>query len=236
MTSRLVRTPALRISVVLLAVLWYGERAEGCSCGTPPTCATVWDAELVFVGTATQVLGDGGSEQAQFAVEEWVRGERVDQQVTLVSQGVGFSCDYDFNAGVRYLVLASRDANGRWKAGLCGGTLEFPRASSVLEEMHDALRSPAIGAVSGAVSFDRFPDERVSFGQPIVKAPVMLEAPGQRLTTTTDEKGGFLFDRVPSGEYALTVTVPTNATPVRPVRVVVGPRACVKRYIFPDPR
>ena len=78
----------LRISIVLLAILWHGERAEGCSCGTPPTCATVWDAELVFVGTATQVSGDRGSEQAQFTVQEWVRGERVGQQVTLVSEGI----------------------------------------------------------------------------------------------------------------------------------------------------
>ena len=101
-----------RTSCVLVALLLCASSpdfAAACDCVVLPTCATTWDADLVFVGTATKVSEPSARvEETEFAVEEWLRGEQVDAKITLRSEGVGFSCDYDFTPGVKYLVIARR--------------------------------------------------------------------------------------------------------------------------------
>ena len=190
----------------------------------------------MFVGTTTRVSGDRGLEIAEFTVGEWLREEPVGGQITLASKGVGFRCDYDFDEGVRYLVFVVKNPDGGWRAALCGGTLPFPQASSVLNEIHDSLRSRATGTVSGQVTFDAFPDEHLGGGPPIANATVVLQSGRQQLTTTTNAIGVYRFDRVPPGEYTLVMRVPPNATPVAPIRVLVGSQACLTRHIFPEPR
>ena len=48
--------------------------------------------------------------------------------------------------------------------------------------------------------------------------------------------GAFRLTRVPPGNYELIVNVPSNATPVPSQHLVVGANACIRRYIFSDPR
>ena len=228
-----------RVSILFVAILFGAASvspALACDCGGQPVCASVWEAGVVFVGTATSVSTVApGVEETQFTVDEWLRGEQLGRQVTLRSEGIGLSCEYDFNAGVKYLVMASR-RNGIWMAFLCGGTSPFPQASSALDEIHQALRSRGSGTVSGEAFFDAYPDERVGGDIPIVGAPVQLQSARNRFTTVTDAKGGFRFARVPPGEYEIVLRPWANATTVPSQRLVVGPNACVKRYFFPLPR
>jgi len=224
------------VLMVLLLCASSPDFAAACDCFGQPTCATTWDAELVFVGTATKVSEPSECvEETEFALEEWLRGERVEAKITLRSEGIGFSCDYDFTPGVKYLVMARRRA-GVWTAVKCGGTRPFPSAASDVNEIRDALRSRAPGTVRGEVFFDEFPDERVGGSVPIVGAEVTLRAAGDRLSVTTDKKGAFRLAAVPQGVYDLIVNVPSNATPVPSQRVVVGANACIARYFFSDPR
>jgi hypothetical protein len=224
------------VLVALLLCASSPDFAAACDCVVLPTCATTWDADLVFVGTATKVSEPSARvEETEFAVEEWLRGEQVDAKITLRSEGVGFSCDYDFTPGVKYLVIARRRAEV-WTAALCGGTRPFPSAVSAVNEIRNALRSRAPGTVSGEVFFDAFPDERIGGSVPIVGAVVTLRAVNDRLSVATDAKGAFRFAAVPQGVYELSVNVPSNATPVPSQRLVVGANACVRRYIFSDPR
>ena len=228
-----------RVSILLVAILLgVGSLspAVACDCFGRPVCSSMWEAGVVFVGTATNVSTVArGVEETQFTVDEWLRGEQLGLQVTLRSEGIGISCDYDFEAGVKYLVMASR-RNGTWMAFGCGGTRPFPQASSTLDEIHQALRSRDTGTVSGEVFFDAYPDERVGGDTPIVGAPVQLRSARNGFTTVTDAKGGFRFVGVPPGEYELAVRVPPKATAVPPQRLVVGPNACLTRYFFSDPR
>ena len=228
------RTAAVLVSLLLCAS--SPDPAAACDCFLQPTCATTWDADLVFVGTATKVSEPSARvEETEFALEEWLRGEQVDAKITLRSEGVGFSCDYDFTLGVKYLVIARRRA-GVWTAALCGGTRPFPSAVSAVNEIRNALRSRAPGTVSGEVFFDAFPDERIGGSVPIVGAAVTLRAVNDRLSVATDAKGAFRFTAVPQGVYELSVNVPSNATPVPLQRLFVGANACVRRHIFSDPR
>lgn len=224
------------VLVTLLLCVSSPDLAGACDCSGQPTCATTWDADLVFVGTATRVSEPSARvEDTEFAIEEWLRGERVVAKITLHSEGIGFSCDYDFMPGVKYLVMAHRRA-GVWTAALCGGTRPFPSAESTVNEIRNAIRSRAPGTVSGGVFFDAFPDERIGGNVPIVGAAVTLRAVSDRLSVTTDAKGAFRLAPVPPGVYQLIVSVPSNATPVPSQRLVVGADACIRRYIFSDPR
>jgi hypothetical protein len=229
-------TKVLRTAIFLIAAFWHGVPAEACDCAILPTCATLWDADLVFVGTTTRVSGDRNLESAEFTVDERLRGEPSGEPLTLVSEHLGFSCDYDFDEGVRYLVFARKGPDGVWKASLCGGAVPFPPASSMLKDILETLQSRATGTVSGQVTFDAFPDERVGGGPPIPDATVTLQAGQRVLTTTTNAIGVYRFDRVPPDEYTLAVRLPPNATPVSPIRVRVGPQACLTRHVFPEPR
>ena len=224
------------VIVALLLCTGSPDLATACDCFGRPACETSWDADLVFVGTAATVSEPvAGVEDTEFTIEEWLRGERVGAKITLRSEGVGFSCAYGFKPGVKYLVMANRRA-GVWTAALCGGTLSFPGAESTAKEIRSAVRSRAPGTVSGEVFFDAFPDERVGGSAPIVGAEVTLRDGRTRLSVATDAKGEFRLSRVLPGTYELIVNVPSNATPVPPQRLVVGANACIKRYIYSDPR
>jgi carboxypeptidase family protein len=222
--------------VALLLCVGSPGIAAACECFGLPICATTWAADLVFVGTATKISEPSpGVEETEFVVEEWLRGERVEATITLRSEGIGLSCEYDFTQKVKYLVMAVRRA-GVWKASGCGGTRPFPGAISDLNEIRDALRSRAPGTVSGEIFFDEFPDERVGGSVPIVGARVTLQAGRDRRSVTTDEHGAFRLARVPAGTYEIIVNVPSNATPVPSQHLVVGPNACIRQYFFSDPR
>jgi Carboxypeptidase regulatory-like domain len=209
--------------IVLMLLLYVGspDLAAACECFVQPTCATTWAADVVFVGTAARVSApSAGVEDVEF---------------TLHSEGIGFSCDYDFTQGVKYLVMAQR-RGGVWTAVPCGGTRPFPGAISDVNEIRNAVRSRAPGTVSGTVVVDVFPDERVGGSVPIVGAAVTLRAGTYQSSVLTDAKGAYRLARVPSGTYELIVDVPSNATPVPAQRLVVGANACITRVIFSEPR
>ena len=213
--------------------------ASACDCAGRPTCATLWDADLVFVGTVNRIVTTApATEEATFTIEEWLRGEPVEKEMTIVSAGIGFSCEYDFAPAGRYLVFARKAPNGSWKAALCGGTtpIESKQGRADLAEIKAALNSRQPGTVSGEVAFDEDPAERIMPGAPIARTAVRLRSESTTLTTQTDERGEFRFSQVPPGRYSLSATLPPNAVDVPPLPVTVGANACVQRYVFPDRR
>ena len=238
MTSRRF-SPLLLSLAAAVAVLVNASPARACDCFAFPTCATFWDAGLAFVGRVERIATPvPGREEATFAIEEWLRGESVKTNLTIVSHGVGYSCEYAFKPSTRYIVFANKAADGSWKAFLCGGTtpLNSPHGKSVMKEIRQALGSRQPGQVSGSVAFDEDPAERIMPGAPITRALVALQNERSTITTRTDEQGEFRFVRVPQGRYSLSVAVPPTAVEVSPTHVVVGARACVQRYIHPQRR
>ncbi len=111
---------------------WSWACWRHCSFPTLPTrahcaplspCHTFWMADTVFIGRAQSVVEKTrGNQVTRLVVEEWLRGARFQGEVTTYSYGVGGSCDFGFKQGSRYLVHATKDADGAWKVSLCGGT------------------------------------------------------------------------------------------------------------------
>jgi hypothetical protein len=208
---------------------------DACDCFGSSTCATLWDADLVFVGRVERVETSAPrTEAATLVVQEWLRGAPVKDRVTIVSEWVGVQCSFDFDERRRYLVFASRAPDGTWKASLCGGTTRLESATKALAEITRDLRSRGTGRVSGLVAFDEKSGELVSPDTPIPAATVSLRSDQRTLTTTTNARGEFRFSKVPPGVYSLAALLPAGAQRLEPIAVLVGANACVTRNVFPE--
>jgi hypothetical protein len=222
-------------AVVFVGYVLTASTAHACDCFGAPTCANLWNAGLVFVGRVERIdTPSPRNEVATLVVEEWLRGAAVKDRVTIVSEGVGVACTYDFNEQRRYLVFAYQAPDGAWKAPLCGGTMPLESASKVLDEIKRDLRSRRSGRVSGSVAFDERPGELIFTGPPIPAATVSLRNEQRVLTTKTNARGEFQFPRVPPGAYSLFAALPADAQQVAPIPVRVGANACITRHVFPE--
>ena len=229
----------LAVAVVALACMVHSSPAYACDCVGFTTCATFWSTELAFIGKVERITTPApGTEETTLIIEEWLRGELVKKEITIVSNGIGLSCDYDFSPGTRYLVFGHKAPDGTWKAFSCGGTtpVESVYGKATLKEIRAFLKSREPGQVSGQVAFDEDPAERIMPGAAIAHALVSLQNAEKTFTARTDAGGLYRFTRVPPGHYALSVALPPDAADVPPMQVLVGAKACVQRTIFPQRR
>ncbi len=220
------------ILAIVLVSACIPDAAHACSCDRLAACAAFWTSDVVFIGRAERVVKKpGGAQEARLVVDEWLRGQRAGSELTILSYGVGGSCDFGFDEGTRYLVHATKRA-GRWAVSLCGGTAPVAEATADLKYIRDALAHPGDGTLSGSAFVDIDPGEGVKTGPPIANARLLLRSSsGRELTTQTGKEGNYRFEAVPAGEYALVVQLPSGHEPVPPKRIVVGRGACL-RHVF----
>ena len=129
---RRVRAAALAAALTLLFLVApvLLRTAAACSCSENPSCAAVWRADAVFVGTVVdrtpeRVGGTLSWTVHRVAVHQTLRGS-VDSFITLVPGNrptaeqieasrsrpeesmVMSSCDFDFQLGQQYVIASSR--------------------------------------------------------------------------------------------------------------------------------
>jgi hypothetical protein len=220
--------PLITVVATLLAVLSIGSTAHACSCPKFRPCQTFWTAETVLIARAQSVVQKGsGTFVTRLVVEEWLRGERVGAELTTTSYGVGGSCDYGFQQGVRYLVHANRRADSTWSVFLCGGTAPIEQAAGDLKYIRDALAQPGDGTLSIHSFVDIDPGKGVKSGPPPVGARLLLRGSGRQLKGIVGPEGAYRFDAVPAGEYTFTVELPPDYAPVPPKQITTGRGACL---------
>lgn len=114
--------------VPFLASLGLGlvTNAWGCSCPAPDL-EKIWvDAEHIFVAEIEKVslVTDAGTSAdmlASFRVIETLKGKPESVSYLLGSTNAGFSCDFDFRTGERYLVVTDDAGN----VSTCGGSINL---------------------------------------------------------------------------------------------------------------
>jgi len=166
-----------RLIHVLFAVATFAfspvRAADACTC-VVPTCGDLAKADAVFeativsiedsvwvVGTAEAAsatfINGGGSRIVKLKdVRSW-RGEA--PAVLFTGQGGG-DCGYDFQAGQRYLIEASRSSDGRFTTGICSMIRPFKYAAPLIGYLQALKDSPAqtrvIGTVARITGWDGF--------------------------------------------------------------------------------
>jgi hypothetical protein len=219
----------------LLALVLVPAAAEACSCGRVPVCREFWAAGVVFIGRAERVIGRG-TEKTEFAVRETLRGERIGSTLEVLARGVGGSCDRSFTPGKDYLVFAVRRTtqwdqprDGSWRVFLCSNTAaldEVPAADMAYIRRVLGTLLPATLKGSAVLRGGRGVKPR-----PLAGARLILRGGSRELTTRTDEHGGYAFDSVAPGEYALETETLPGVEPVPAVRLTIGSGACAAHMI-----
>ncbi len=97
--------------------------AAACSCGDLSVAQQLAAADLVFIGAAVDARPAARAidpVQFLFAVEEVRKGPTLASAVVSTNRG-GAACGAGFTVDSRWLVYASRGANGAYSTSLCAG-------------------------------------------------------------------------------------------------------------------
>jgi hypothetical protein len=217
-------------SVFVLGVLAaVGVRAaDGCtclmaSCGDLARADAVFEATVASIEPSPGVVSTGNAASATFIngggmrlvrlkdVRGW-RGEA--PNVVYTGQGGG-DCGYDFRAGERYLIEASRSSDGRFSTGICSLIREIKYAAPLIEYLKALKQSPAQTRVMGTVTRVTGWAPYENALTPITGAQVTLRGPKQ-VTMATDGRGNFLATGLPEGMYDVIVQVDGKAVAPEP--------------------
>lgn len=118
-THRLIRLTITWVITAALVVI-AGSPASACVCSTSLALEGIEEYDGAFVGTVTNVVGEGGGHTvaaATFRVESVVKGQ-FDPLVNV--RGRATSCALELEVGQRTGMLLTGDPSEGWGAGLCG--------------------------------------------------------------------------------------------------------------------
>lgn len=234
------------------------DTASACLCDVSPTgCTTIATATAVFEATVDRIDTDykdsettnpDGSVTVTVDSSKWtktirfsntraLRGTAPDELVRVGAD----SCEFTFQAGVRYLIAAESGPNGRLQVSQCGMTRPIEEARGLLEYLASLSRIDAEPLVWGRVVRVGDLRQRPVVVTPVPGIDVMLIGP-KRMSATTDDDGFFMFRGVPLGAYRASTRDPASAAPrlnpYVPAQFTLsggGPLACAELRIEPRP-
>jgi len=220
---------AALIGAVCLGV-WLAAAADAraCECVAPgPACAVAPEARAVFIGrVAGRAQGD-----VLFDVERAVKGGPRGR--IRLDSGDG-DCMFSFKDGERYIVYADWDSRlNSLSTSRCSRTrlLSAPDARADLAYFDRVSPGVITGVVNDATKLDTSSLATRPIGGVVVSAS---RADDRRpRTTTTAADGTYMFKGLPRGTWTLTVTLPPEFAPGRPVTVTVPKEApCAEAHFF----
>ena len=205
--------------------------AGACVCGQMPPCQRFWTFDAVFTGVVTSVRlsDDRMLSNTTIVVERGFRG--ASGQVVLTGEATS-SCHYRFLVGQRYLVYASRLADGSLTTSRCSGNKAVAAAQ---EDLDYAEHLPAPG--SGGRIFGRVRgieqdllDQRKS--KDIFPADVAItlrDSSGAALELRTDAHGQFEAAGLKPDNYSVSLDAPSTARVYYyPTKMELKDRACAQ--------
>ena len=173
-----------------------------------------------FVITAEQIQKK--SETSKFQFEKHVNG----------------NCpSYDFAENETYVVFAQRSLTNKDFLVDLGKALMKDEANIAITYLHNLKANKSSAMLYGQVmrkvrflgsrSFDDKPVER-----PIRNTKVEIQSEEQVFTTTTDEKGNYLFSEIPSDEYSIKIELPDRLEVENPIKKLsLSDKSCTQQNI-----
>jgi hypothetical protein len=214
---------ARRISVVAVFVLALSFRegdALACSCGlASPPCEAAWRADAVIAGVVRSVeviehveLGPPHqSRLVKFEVEQsFINGRP--GIVELTTGRDSGDCGYEFVAGKRYLVYASKQGAGGLSTSSCSRTRPMEAAAEDLAYLTSVPQQTPGARVFGRVArLHRDPFERqlIDYG-PLANVVITLRGTSFSRDVSTDKDGRYEFWGVTPGTFTLTLVPPAG--------------------------
>ena len=211
----------VRVLAALALVLSFRAADAGaCSCGgSGAPCEAAWRVDAVIAGIVRSVevidhveLGAPyQSTLVKFEVERsFINGSP--GIVELTTGRGGGDCGYQFVAGKRYLVYASKQASGRLSTGICSRTRPLEAAAEDLAYLASVSQLAPGARVSGRVTHlrrDPFEKEWIDHG-PLENVVVNLRGTAFSRDVSTDKDGRYEFPGVAPGTFTLTLVPPAG--------------------------
>jgi hypothetical protein len=226
--------PDLMVRRALLAVvilLGTVKIADACVCGQMPMCQRFWTFDAVFTGVVSSVrLSDDKTlSYTTVVVERGLRG--ASGQVVLTGEA-GSDCHYRFIVGQRYLVYASRLADGSLTTSRCSGNKAVTAAQEDLDYAEHLPASGSGGRIFGRVRrmeedlLDRR-NSKDSF--PAGMAITLRDSSGAALELRTDAQGQFEAAGLKPDSYSVSLDAPSTARVYYyPTKIDLKDRACAQ--------
>ena len=193
------------------------EALASCIRITPgPPCKEFWQADAVFIGTASRVVRVPNETKlvmsplvhitTQFSVEEAFKG--VEGTVVVFESN---NCPYAFKEGERYLVYANYNPYEK-KLEVRDGTTRTQPLSKAAEDVayiRSLPSQPAGSQIFGRVFQQGFKETRVQV-EPLPEVRVLLESNDERREVVADSEGRYAFQRLAGGTYRIRVEGSSN--------------------------
>jgi hypothetical protein len=203
---------------VLLSIYFVGANtAYACKCrgraqegANFQSCGSYWLSDAVFVGTATKISVEKYEMKVSFSIEKTVRGAG-EKTIEISTSSSTASCGYPFKEGERYFVYARRGADGKLTESLCGPTTLLANAAADLEYAKEIEAGARGTRLYGSILEAKRENYRDA-GTVVPLAGIEITATGDknRLKTTTDASGFYVFKEIPSDFYRVTAKLPNN--------------------------
>ena len=211
---------------LLFASVILPVRALCCSCGPPPPpCQAVGQSELVFLGTATEVLAPVNRIQSSHLTIDRVYKGELGKTSNVFYDGC---CDApEMEAGHQYLLYTSRMPDGRIPIGGCTRSRRVEQADEDLAFLKDYSAGKTTAHIDGTV-YNETDHSRL----PLRDVQITAASQGQTLHGTTDSLGQFSFADPPPGTYALSLDRAGYRITYPQVKIAVAPKSCAQVTLF----
>jgi hypothetical protein len=172
-------------------------------------------------------FGDG--QRVKLTVDQAYKGVGKDLRSIDVWTDFLSDCAVQFRKGETYLVYA-RNEGSRLKTGSCSRTRRLSEAGDDLVYLHFVQGGgPETGRIWGFASGDEraphMPRVFDSVPSPMSDLDVKLHSSQRVLEAWTDQKGQYVFDGLPAGDYEVAIENQTR-------KVHLGPKACESEWFY----
>jgi hypothetical protein len=221
------------IAPVVFVLCTVASNADACSCmGAGPPCQAAWAADTVFVGQVVSieqlpVVRDADripsflTRRVTMRLIESFRGVASQTTIDVRTGTGGGDCGFGFEHGRTYLVYASNTREGL-ATSICSRTRATEDAREDLDYLRNIGRTPsATGVIRGTVRrFDPDPASGGTMETPSSGIRIVIAGNGVRQEMRSKADGTFEV-RLPTGEYSLSIDVPSGFYSWKPPPVVL---------------
>jgi hypothetical protein len=177
--------------------------------------------------TLDKILGE--EQRVTFSVEEADKGVENRLQIVDVWNSYLSDCAVQFRKGETYVVYAWNE-EGRLRTGACSCTRRLSEAGNELVYLHFLQNGgPDIGRMWGFVSGDELAREVPHVFDyvllPMADVNVQLRSSQRALQAWTDQKGQYVFDGLPAGDYEIDLPSETR-------KIHLESRACKSEWFY----